>query len=284
MSPLGCFNSGMGRQSLISLMYGLRTTKFTLHLNKGHRENCANINISNHSNHNNYNYQYIKSISPYISVFSSFCHYNNNDWMKIIHFGNQTLSDNSSGNDGISINTLVENYYNELCSDSFLYIHDYNSDILNDCIRQLYYNLKEYNQIHTNTHKNSHQTNDRCAKYQSIQLDNTEYYTLRLVSIPRGFETPIHNHSGLCIYTLMNTEITSSNTSNKTELLREIKYINTNPHEDINKRILTRYIDNRDIHFLYTNEYHQLKSERGHCYLLNLYIHGPDIHRDYISY
>jgi hypothetical protein len=220
----------------------------------------------------------IKHINPYINIFSSFCNYNNNDWMYILNLNNKILGNNLKPDEyHTHINNLIENYYNNLCNDSFLYIDNYSNDVLNDCIKQLFYNIKEYNNnLHHIQSYNKH------SAYQSIQIDNTEYYTLRLIHIPGGIETPIHNHTGLCMYALMN-DINAEPTINN-ELLREIKYINSNINEDINKRIITRYIDKRDINLLYTNEYHQLKSENNDCYLLNLYIHGLDVRREYISY
>ena len=126
--------------------------------------------------------------------------------------------------------------------------------------------------------------------YNSIELDNTPIYNLRLVYIPRIYETIIHNHKGLCVYKLIDTHKDTSLTS----LLSDTRYIN--PYESSN--VSTQYYSNdrynmvrydyetthnvlpNRLNFVYTNQYHQLQTFNHNCFSIHLYFHDYNLRKN----
>lgn len=251
--------------SLSGLIYSLRHFNriLTPMWNKT-RKNIKNDNIN-----------YINVLRPYLHYFTYYNRvYKHCDWQHIVELN----SVNKSRTIQFFKDSLIDDIY------CFLYSgvnKDFNQFISNKQIKQhiqdvnnaMEFNINNYVKLKEldRQHDITHHTLPPLYKY--IQLDNNEIYNLRIVCIPAGAQTSIHNHDGLCIYKLLNYQ-----QNNPT--LKDTKYVNyTYDIENLLKNKTTQLIGNDAINILYFNEFHHLESIGGDCYCLNLYFHDLNIHR-----
>lgn len=222
----------------------------------------------------------ITPLTPYLRYFN---YYNSininfpNDWQRILKLHYNNVYKNKSNficsfrdNMMDDIYSTFYNGYNEYFDDRHSYddIHAYAKEV----IMAMKFNIDNY--VERKEDKTS-VSNE--LSYESIQLDNNEIYNLRLVYIPEGKRTSIHNHGGVCFYKLLNHDIDVS--------ASETKYagyahnaINTGQQNTMNKNSVI--IDHGKMNVLFTDEYHEIQSISGDACLLNLYFHNVHIKSD----
>lgn len=222
----------------------------------------------------------ITPLTPYLRYFN---YYNSvninfpNDWQRILKLHLNNVYKNKSNficsfrdNMMDDIYSTFYNGYNEYFDDSHSYddIHAYAKEV----ITAMKFNIDNY--VERREAKTS-MSNE--LSYESIQLDNNEIYNLRLVYIPEGTRTSIHNHGGVCFYKLLNHDIDVSATETKYAGYAH-NAINTGQQNTMNKNSVI--IDHGTMNVLFTDEYHEIKSISGDACLLNLYFHNVHIKSD----
>jgi len=265
MSYVMLKNTALHRLSLSGLIYSLRHFNRTLTpiWNKT-RENIKKDKSNN----------YINVLRPYLHYFNYYNRVYNYDWQHIVELNSLNKS------------RIIQIFKKSLIDDVYYFIYnDLNKDfkpaISNKRLKQyiqevnttMEFNINKYVET-KESNKGPHVTQHIFPRlYEYIELDNNEIYNLRLVCIPAGAQTSIHNHNGLCIYKLLNYQ-------RDNPILRETNYVNyTYDDENLLKNKTTRFIENDVLNILYFNEFHQLESLGDDCYCLNLYFHDLNIHR-----
>jgi hypothetical protein len=288
--------------SLSGLVYTFRY--FNRHIHKFSEQHGENIvkkeNIENKEKKNSY--MTTKAIQPYLKYFN---YYNANnlqeqkkDWelfhsLKTYHDMNNVEKQN-----------ILKHYRETLLDDIYYDIHNGENT---DFDQNIYGNLlaRYIDEVYTIFNMNTSSYIQSCyhikelfnkpqyntPSYESIQIDNNEIYSLRLVSMPENETTPIHNHEGICFYKLLNYR------DHTQPILREDKFFNCNRYDDyydnyresniVNTEnnncedtIITyntvKNIQDGNINVLYPGDYHQLTAQYGNCYSLHLYFHHFD--------
>lgn len=220
----------------------------------------------------------ITPLTPYLRYFNYYNSVNTNytdDWQRIINLHHNNVYKNKSSficsfrdNMMDDIYSTFYNGYNEYFDDSHSYdaIHAY----AKEAIMAMKFNIDNY--VERREAREAVATNE--PHYESIQLDNNEIYNLRLVYIPEGTRTSIHNHGGVCFYKLLNHDIDVSATETRYAGYAH-NAINTGQQNTMHKNSVI--IDHGNINVLFTDEYHEIASINGDACLLNLYFHNVHI-------
>lgn len=101
--------------------------------------------------------------------------------------------------------------------------------------------------------------------YWTLSVDVNQFYKLKLIYLKEGEETPMHNHRGICVSTLL------GNPDEPFGVVREIRWNGKNSYRN---QIYSS--DNQEKHhtIIYPTEFHQVKAHEGDVVMLNLYYHN----------
>lgn len=216
------------RHSLMNLMYNLRV------LTK-QPANISNLKIVNH-------------------VLKS---YNGNDWYRVYTGAYKDRKTNQA-----LANTLYMNAESELHNSHSREKIEYNT--LSSIEKgKIHYDMIQC-RMSIETLLNSSLYLPREQDYWTHIIDNTAFYQLKLIYLKSGEETPMHNHKGVCISSLL------GDANEHWGMVRELRWTGEK-RAKCKKHIYS--LKDKETHFnvIYPNTFHQVKACGGDVVMLNLY-------------